>query len=161
MLTIEELLDTTAARIAALPSGDFDQSGYATGWKETAVSQAVSEGGTPVGHLTFALIIPRSVNTGADQAGFGGEVLLRTPLVVLFDYHIRTGSTSQIPDERLATRAAHQVTKALMRPWPSDTDPSIPDDRVVILVSPWAAAVDGEWCRVTVEVSITHELPLS
>ncbi|MHA1571125.1 MAG: hypothetical protein ACTSWM_04840 [Alphaproteobacteria bacterium] len=163
-LTIAQLTATTAARITCLNSAAFDQGkGYNNKWAETKHTGTVLEAGSPMGHLTFAVIAGRSVNTENNDDRFDDFVQTRTPLQVVFTYHVRTGADSQVPDERLASDAALQISRAMMRPWPDDNDASIPDDRVVNLVSPWSALVstDGEWLLITTEFDVLHELDLS
>lgn len=154
LLTIDELLNTTASVIAALDISEFAQDGYNDqAWHETRVPGSVIDGGS-LSHLTFACIAGRSLNTDGDQDYPGESAQVRTPVTVSFTYHIRTGADSQLIDERLAQRAALTIVQALMR--------ANLVDRLTALVSPWFGLVsdDGEWLLVTTEFEMIHDLPL-
>lgn len=154
-LTIDQLCETTAARIAALDASDYAQAGYSATWTETGIPGAADEGSAPVEHLQFMVGVVSSQNTDLDHDRAAEEVYLRTTLQVAYGYHMRTGGPTQITDERLAMRAGQSIAAAMLAEWGAG-------DRIVYLVSPYAAYVspDGEWLLCTVTFDVFHDFPI-
>ncbi len=160
--SIRYLLETIAARIAALDASAYSQgAGYSDRWTESRVPSTVVESGPAVSHLEFSVIAARSLNVFEDDDFVNDVARLRTTIQVVFSYHVRTGSDSQLADERLAADAAHDIVRTLMDNWPAPPGKTAPD-RIVNLVSPWAALVsnDGEWLLVTTEFDVVHDFAL-
>jgi len=159
-LDLPDLLDSIAERITALDAtayeqGDSVQGGYGLdGWTETSIPTTAIDGGSPVGHLQFVLVPVGSSNTDLDNDRPAGSVYTRTGLRLMYGYHLRTGSPSQVTDERLSMHAARDLRHALLDEWPGD--------RIVYLVDAYSSMItpDGEWLLVTIALDIFHDLPI-
>ena len=153
-LDLPDLCESLATRIKALNSSAYDQTGYGTGWTETRVPATAIEAPSPVGHLCFGVIPIGSANREMENDRAAETVAARTGIRIVYGYHLRTGSTSQVPDERLSMRAARDIRHALLDEWDGD--------RVVYLVDAYSHMIspDGEWLLCTVAFDVYHDLPI-
>ncbi|MEO0602308.1 MAG: hypothetical protein AAF211_12775 [Myxococcota bacterium] len=154
-LTYREVEQAFVARIAALDASAYQQHVTTENWHESLVplSVALDRG---EGHLAFTVAIQSAGNTGLHRdAEVAGEIYVVARAAITFGYRLRAGS--QVADARLATDAAHDVTRMLMAPWPASP---CPDVAFVEGLQP-SLTPDGEWLLVNQIYEVRFDLALS
>ncbi len=116
-LEVHEVEEKAAAKILAL-NEDADLMALFTqgnqtkaAWREVRQLGIEPTATAAVAHLSFHAFVSNSPVTNLARGAPGDLVMLRSRLAVMFTYHCR--SDAQIPDSRLARRAAKAIFKAL------------------------------------------------
>lgn len=164
--TFENVELAFVARIAAL-----DASAYTLGrraaarWHESKTPLTVVADPSSLGHLSFGVWIQSAPNTGDGrgttwvQDDIANDVEIDARVRVAFAFELR--ATKQVPDARIATRAALDVIRALMAPW-SALDETTWGTVTVRLIDGLQTGIslDGHWLLVTQDFVASFDLDL-
>lgn len=156
-LTYADVEETIAEQIEALDASAYTQGSTPAAWHEASAPLSVLVDPSSLGHLNFSVWISSAPNSDLERdAEIDGYVWVTARVRVAFTFRLRP--RQQTADGRQAIRAAHDVVRALMGPWPSGDGCALVQ---YVDGLQQALSLDGEYLLITQDYAVSFDLDIA
>lgn len=158
-LSFAEVEEHFARRIASIDASAHAQGNAPARWHESESPLSVLSDPSSRAHLAFSVWVDRARNTDLESdSEVDGYVFIEAAVRVAFTYRLRP--KQQTKDARMATKAAHDIIRAVMAPW-GEAD-GVAGSALVRLVDGLqpALSLDGEYSLISQDYTAAFDLDI-